>query len=65
MLYLVAILCPPLAVLLCGKPFQALLNIVLSLLMYFPGMLHALLVVNNYYADKRTERMVREMQRGR
>ena len=47
MLYLVAILVPPLAVLLCGKPFQALLNIVLTLLIYFPGMIHAILVVNN------------------
>jgi uncharacterized membrane protein YqaE (UPF0057 family) len=62
MLYLVAILVPPLAVLLCGKPFQALLNILLTLLVYFPGMIHAILVVNNYYADKRTQRIVKSLE---
>ena len=59
MLYLVAIILPPLAVLLCGKPFQAVLNIVLTLALYVPGLIHALLVVNNFYADRRTERIVR------
>lgn len=53
MLYLLALLLPPLAVLFCGKPFQAILNIGLSLLFYFPGMLHALLVVASYQADNR------------
>jgi uncharacterized membrane protein YqaE (UPF0057 family) len=62
MLYLVAILVPPLAVLLCGKPFQALLNILLTILVYFPGMIHAILVVNNYYADKRTQRIVKSLE---
>ncbi len=65
MLYIVAILVPPLAVLLCGKPFQALLNVVLTLLVYFPGMLHAILVVNNHYADQRTKRIVRALERQR
>jgi uncharacterized membrane protein YqaE (UPF0057 family) len=63
MLYLVAILVPPLAVLLCGKPFQALLNIVLTLLIYFPGMIHAILVVNNYYADRRTKKIVEALEK--
>jgi len=62
MLYLVAILVPPLAVLLCGKPFQALLNIVLTLLIYFPGMIHAILVVNNHYADQRTKKIVKALE---
>ena len=65
MLYLVAILLPPLAVLLCGKPFQALLNIVLTICFYVPGLIHALLVVNNYYADKRTDRLARVMRERR
>jgi uncharacterized membrane protein YqaE (UPF0057 family) len=60
-LYLVAILLPPLAVLLCGKPFQALLNVILTLLFWIPGMIHAILVVNNHYADKRTARIVKAM----
>jgi uncharacterized membrane protein YqaE (UPF0057 family) len=62
MLYLVAILVPPLAVLLCGKPFQALLNILLTVLIYFPGMIHAILVVNNHYADQRTKKIVQALE---
>ena len=63
MLYLVAILLPPLAVLLCGKPFQAMFNILLTLLFWIPGMLHALLVVANYYSDKRTQRLIKAVSR--
>lgn len=37
MLYLVAVILPPLAVLLAGKPFQALLSIPLTLLFYLPA----------------------------
>jgi uncharacterized membrane protein YqaE (UPF0057 family) len=51
LLYLVAILLPPLAVLLSGKPFQALLNIVLTVAFWVPGVIHALFVVHNHYAD--------------
>ena len=65
MLYLLAIFLPPVAVLLCGKPFQAILNFFLTLLFYFPGLIHALLVVNNHYADKRTDRIVKEMRKGK
>ena len=59
MLYLVAVILPPLAVLLAGKPFQALLSIPLTLLFYVPGIVHALFVVHNHYADKRTDRLIR------
>lgn len=62
MRYLLAILLPPVAVLLCGKPIQFLLNIVLTLLFYVPGMIHALLVVHSHLADKRTERIVKAIQ---
>jgi uncharacterized membrane protein YqaE (UPF0057 family) len=64
-LYIVAILMPPLAVLLAGKPFQALFNLILTLMLYLPGLIHALLVVNNHYADRRTARIVREMRRAK
>lgn len=65
MLYLVAVLLPPLAVLLCGKPFQALLNLLLTLAFWVPGLVHALFVVNNHYADQRTDRLIRAMGRER
>ncbi len=64
MLYLVALIIPPLAVLLCGRPFQALLSLILwPLTLHIGAVIHALFVVNNYYADKRQERMLREMRR--
>ena len=63
MLYLLALLLPPLAVLLCGKPFQALLNLVLTLLGWIPGAIHAILVVNGHENDKRTERIIRSLGR--
>lgn len=59
MRYLLAFVLPPLAVLLCGRPIQALLSIGLTLLGWAPGVIHALLVVNNYYADQRVARMER------
>lgn len=66
MRYLLAILLPPVAVLTCGKPIQALLNIILTLFLWIPGAVHAILVVNSYFADKRTrqlERAIRESGR--
>ena len=63
MLYLVAILLPPVAVLLAGKPFQALFNLLLTILLYVPGLIHALLVVHNHYADKRAARVVKEVRK--
>jgi uncharacterized membrane protein YqaE (UPF0057 family) len=56
MLYLLCILCPPLAVLFAGRPMQSLLNLLLTLFLYFPGLIHAILVVNEHKADKRAMR---------
>lgn len=53
MLYLLAIIAPPLAVLFVGKPFQAFINFFLTLCLWFPGAIHAVLVVNEKKADKR------------
>jgi uncharacterized membrane protein YqaE (UPF0057 family) len=61
MMYLVAVLCPPLAVLLCGKPFQAVLNLILCLFLYVPGAVHALMVAADRYADRRNERLLQAM----
>lgn len=65
MLYLLAIVFPPLAVLLCGKPLQAVLNLVLTLCLWMPGVVHAMLVVSSHQADKRNERVLREMRQQR
>jgi uncharacterized membrane protein YqaE (UPF0057 family) len=56
MLYLLAIILPPLAVLLTGRPLQALLNLFLTMLLWIPGILHAILVVNEHKANQRAKK---------
>ena len=56
-MYLLAVIVPPVAVLICGKPIQALINLVLCFIFYIPGMIHAIMVVNEYKGDKRTEKL--------
>jgi len=58
MRYLLALLLPPVAVFLCGKPIQGIINIILTLCFYVPGAIHALLVVHSYLADKCTDKIV-------
>lgn len=65
MRYLFAVLLPPVAVLMCGKPVQAVLSLVLTLLGWLPGVIHAVLVVNNYEADRRNRELIRAMERNR
>lgn len=57
MLYLLAIVLPPVAVLCTGRPFSALLNVGLTLLLWVPGIIHALMVVNEHKANQRSERL--------
>ena len=63
MRYFLAIVLPPLAVLLCGKPIQFLLNILLTLLGWIPGVIHAILVVQTHLADQRTEKIINASRR--
>lgn len=58
MKYLLAILLPPIAVLLCGRPFMAILNLLLTLCFWIPGIIHAMIMVHGYNQDKRTDRIV-------
>ncbi|AQU79767.1 YqaE/Pmp3 family membrane protein [Planococcus faecalis] len=58
-MYFLAVFLPPLAVLLAGKPFQALMNLLLCLLGFLPGVIHAILVVKD---KKDEERMIRQAQ---
>lgn len=58
MRYLLAIVFPPLAVLSCGKPVQAMLNVVLCVFFWLPGVLHAFVVVSSGEADRRTDRLL-------
>lgn len=63
MRYLLAILLPPVAVFLCGKPIQGILNILLTLAFWVPGVVHALFVVHSHLADKRTDRIIDAMKK--
>jgi len=62
MRYLLAIILPPLAVLLCGKPVQAVLNFCLCLLFLVPGIVHAICVVASHKADVRQRELIKAMR---
>jgi uncharacterized membrane protein YqaE (UPF0057 family) len=62
MMYLLAILLPPVAVLVTGRPFQAVLNFFLTLLFWVPDVIHAILVVNEHKANQRADRIARQMR---
>ena len=47
---------PPLGPLLCGKPFTAILTFILTLFGWYPGVQHALFVVNNHFQDGRVKK---------
>lgn len=63
MRYLLAILLPPIAVLSCGRPLQAVLNLVLTLFFWIPGVVHACLLVHEFYEDKRATRVIEALGR--
>ncbi|MFC0523813.1 YqaE/Pmp3 family membrane protein [Pontibacillus salicampi] len=56
MLYLLAIILPPIAVLFVGRPFQALLNLILTIIFWVPGAIHAVLVVKDRKDDRRMKK---------
>jgi uncharacterized membrane protein YqaE (UPF0057 family) len=59
-MYLLAIIFPPLAVLMCGKPFQAIVNLFLCVLFVVPGVLHAILVVSEHKKIKQLKKYNRK-----
>lgn len=65
MMYLLALILPPVAVLLCGKPVQAILNFFLCLFFFIPGVIHAILVVHDKKADDRMKKQAKLIARER
>jgi uncharacterized membrane protein YqaE (UPF0057 family) len=61
MLPLLAVFCPPLAVLLTSTPSRALGNLGLTLLFYVPGVLDGLRVVDRYTVNRRYEAVMRAL----
>jgi uncharacterized membrane protein YqaE (UPF0057 family) len=58
-LTMLAILCPPLAVLATGRPGRATVNLGLTALLYVPGVIHALQVVDQYNTERWSEAYMR------
>ena len=65
MLNLLAVICPPLAVLATGNPGRAATNLGLTLLLYVPGMLHARSVVGQRNLERRYASVMQAMERTR
>jgi len=61
--YFFAIVLPPLAVLMTGRMGSFLLSILLTLLGGIPGIIHAVIVVNDYHEEQRAERLARSLGR--
>jgi uncharacterized membrane protein YqaE (UPF0057 family) len=59
MLSLLAVLCPPLAVLAVGRPSQVAVNLGLTALLYLPGLIHALAAVDRYQIGRRNEALLK------
>lgn len=78
MLYFIAIFCSPLALLLAGKPFQAIANLILYILSIFfwitiilhsvgfvlwaLGLIHAIASIDNARANRRNRALMAEMR---
>ena len=54
--YFFCIVLPPLAVLLTGRIASFFLSLILTMLGWIPGIIHACLVVNDYHAEQRAAR---------
>jgi uncharacterized membrane protein YqaE (UPF0057 family) len=54
--YFFCVVLPPVAVLMTGRLGSFLLSIVLTLLGWIPGIIHACLVVNDYHEEQRAAR---------
>jgi uncharacterized membrane protein YqaE (UPF0057 family) len=60
-----AIFLPPVAVLLCGKPGKAILNLILTLIVWLPGVVHAFIVISQTENEKRNRKMLEDAGRYR
>ncbi|MCP4175976.1 MAG: YqaE/Pmp3 family membrane protein [Fuerstiella sp.] len=59
MRYFLIFLLPPVAVLLRGKPLLSVLNLILTLSGWIPGVIHALLIINDH---KHNESLSRRLE---
>lgn len=62
MLTLLALVCPPLAVLATETPARAAANLGLTLCMFVPGVVHALAVVERHTLSRRYDAVMRALE---
>ncbi|MGN6639174.1 MAG: YqaE/Pmp3 family membrane protein [Mucilaginibacter sp.] len=65
MRYFLCLILPPLAVLTTGRIGAFLLSCLLTLCLWIPGVIHAVLVTNDYYEERRHRQMMRAIRRNR
>jgi uncharacterized membrane protein YqaE (UPF0057 family) len=65
MLYVLAFLFPPIAVLMCGRPLAFLVNLILCLAFWVPGVIHAFYIVNQHLQEKQTQQIVEAIEKNR
>ena len=65
MMYLLAILLPPLAMLLVKRPMEAVICLILQITVFgwLPAAIWACFMVNSHQSEKRLERMVKESRK--
>ncbi|HTD99424.1 MAG TPA: YqaE/Pmp3 family membrane protein [Mucilaginibacter sp.] len=65
MRYFLCILFPPAAVLTTGRIGAFILSCILTLFLWIPGVIHAVLVTNDFYESRRHRQLMREVKRSR
>jgi uncharacterized membrane protein YqaE (UPF0057 family) len=67
MTYLIALFLPWLSFFTMGKTFSGIICLLLqvTLIGWLPATIWAFFSINNYHADKRTEKIVRAIEKGR
>lgn len=63
MRYFLCFIFPPAAVLTTGRIGAFILSIILTICFWIPGIIHAVLVTQDYYEAKRHRKLVREIRR--
>jgi uncharacterized membrane protein YqaE (UPF0057 family) len=63
MLFFLCVVFPPAAVLLTGRFGSFLLSIPLTLLAWFPGVIHAFFVVSDYKNEQRLKKIAEGLRR--
>ena len=67
MMFLLAILLPPVAMLMVGRPMEAVICLILQLTVFgwLPAAIWACFMVNSHQTEKRLERMVKQSQKSK